>query len=304
MRVSFVLDAFSGGGKERRCLQLIQGLEAIHFGEVQVIIVNNGIEYKELYESSASIEIINRKERHLGELQTLKELNSLLSVFNPDIVQAWGTMSAGLVLLDKLFYRNRYKFVASYVANINPPKSLTVDGLITTLCKLSCDKIVGNSLAGLSAYGIPDSKACLIYNGFNEERFNNKLVDLTSKKNQCGISTTYVVSMFASFSKTKDWSCFIEAARIIIDKRNDITFLCVGDGPDKEGYIKSVPADYKDRLIFTGRRDDVDELYQICDLTVLTSTKGEGLSNSLLESMVKGFLFAIIVTNWQMFVYL
>ena len=37
-----------------------------------------------------------------------------------------------------------------------------------------------------------------------------------------------------------------------------------------------------------GRRDDVDEIYQICDLTVLCSTHGEALSNSIMESMAWG----------------
>ena len=44
-----------------------------------------------------------------------------------------------------------------------------------------------------------------------------------------------------------------------------------------------------------GRRDDVDEIFQTCDLSVLTSSHGEGVSNSIMESMAWGV--PVIATN-------
>ena len=93
MRISYILDTFRGGGKERRCLQVIQGMNRHGVNDIQVIIINNDIAYQELYETTAKIDIIDRKNKGLSQIQTAKVLYSLLKTFHPDIVQAWGLMS-------------------------------------------------------------------------------------------------------------------------------------------------------------------------------------------------------------------
>ena len=72
MRITYILDSFGGGGKERRCLQLIQGLNRRGINDIQVIIIDNRISYPELYDTTAKIEIIGRKEKGLGQFQTVR----------------------------------------------------------------------------------------------------------------------------------------------------------------------------------------------------------------------------------------
>jgi glycosyltransferase involved in cell wall biosynthesis len=283
MRITFVLDTFRGGGKERRCLQVIQGLNKEGVTDIQVVIVNNDVAYKELYETSARVEIIDRKNRCLSQIQTAKELFQLLKRFCPDIVQAWGIMSAGVVLMVKPFMK--FRFIASYVADVVPPKD--VNGIINRWCNLACDKIVSNSQAGLTAYNTPESKGVVVYNGFNETRFGNK-IDKSVKKSQLDINTPFVVAMVATFWRTKDWQCYIDTAKRIIKQRDDITFLAVGKGPQWDYYNDQIKDEERLLIKMLGRRDDVDELFQICDLTVLCSTHGEALSNSIMESMAWG----------------
>lgn len=283
MRISYILDTFRGGGKERRCLQIIQGLNRAGVTDIQVLIVNNDVAYKELYDTSARVEIIDRKNRGLSQIQTAKELYQLLKEFQPDIVQAWGLMSAGVVLLVKPFMK--FKFFVSYVADVYPPKG--VNGLINKVCNLCCEKIVSNSKAGLIAYQTPKDKGFVIYNGFNEARYN-KVIDKSIKKKELGISTPHVIAMLATFWKTKDWQCYIDTAKRIIKQREDITFLAIGKGPQWEYYNGQIKDEERSLIKMLGRRDDVDEIYQICDLTVLCSTHGEALSNSIMESMAWG----------------
>jgi len=290
MRISHILDTFGGGGKERRCLQVIQGLNRQGYNDIQVVIINNDVTYKELYETTAKIEIIDRKNRGLSQIQTAKELYALLKDFHPDIVQAWGLMSAGVVLLVKPFIK--FKYLASYVADCDKPHSLI--GVINKVCNHSCIKIISNSEAGLKAYGTPVSKAVVIYNGFNESRYNSK-VDKAEKKRELGISTRYVVAMVAMFWKNKDWQCFIDAAKVIIARRKDITFLAVGYGPQWQYYDNQLSIDDRNHIKMIGSRNDVDEIYQVCDLTVLVSLHGEGVSNSIMESMAWGV--PVIATN-------
>ena len=280
MRISFVLDTFGGGGKERRCLQVIQGLNKEGITDIQVIIVNNEVAYKELYDTTAIICIIDRKNKDLSLVQTIKVIGNLLKDFRPSIVQSWGLMSAGLVLLVKPYLS--FKFISSHVADTNTPQG--IDAIINHLCNLFCVKIISNSKAGLKAYHTPDSKSVLIYNGFNEMRYI-KRIDCNDKKRELGIYTRYVVAMVASFWRTKDWQCYIDTAKRLIQTRSDITFLAVGNGPQWHYYNDQIKDDERALIRILGRRDDVDEIYQICDLTVLCSKHGEGVSNSIMESM-------------------
>lgn len=290
MRISYILDTFVGGGKERRCLQVIQGLNRQGYNDIQVVIINNDVAYKELYETTAKIEIIDRKNKGLNPIQTVKALYALLKEFQPDIVQAWGLMSAGFVLLVKPFMK--LKFLASYVADCDRPYGAF--GVINKICNQTCEKIISNSKAGLKAYRTPTSKAVLIYNGFNESRFDN-LIEKEAKKKELGISTKYVIAMVATFWQTKDWQCYIDTAKLMIRQRKDITFLAVGKGPQWDYFNAQITDDEREHIKMLGRRDDVDEIYQACDLTVLTSTHGEGLSNSIMESMAWGV--PVIATN-------
>ena len=290
MRITYILDSFGGGGKERRCLQLIQGLNRRGINDIQVIIIDNKVSYPELYDTTAKIEIIGRKEKGLGQFQTVRIVYWLIKGFKPDIVQAWGLMSAGVVLLVKPFIK--FKFLASYVADCDTPHGL--DGMINNICNQVCLKIISNSEAGLKAYGTPASKAVVIYNGFNESRCNNR-IDKAEKKKELGISTQNVVAMVAVFREDKDWRCYIDAAKKIIAKRQDITFLAVGGGPQWDYYNTQIKDDERKYIMMLGRRDDVDEIFQVCDFSILTSNHGEGVSNSIMESMAWGV--PVIATN-------
>lgn len=286
MKITFVLDTFGGGGKERRCLQLIQGLEKTYEYNIQVIIVNNDVAYHELYDCKAQLHILNRKEEGKGFTTVRNEIKSLLKVFKPDIVQAWGYLSAMFVLT---LPPHRRPLLASYVADADAPAAWSMK-LVNAACCCRCKYIIGNSLAGMKAYEIPRKKGVCIYNGFNEARFY-RTVDKSNKKNVLGIDTPYVVTMTANFWPNKDWRCYLEAAKIITRQRDDITFLAVGDGPQWEMYNNQLTGDDHSLIRMLGRRDDVDELCQVTDLSVLctnASVHGEGISNSIMEAMAWG----------------
>lgn len=287
MRITHILETFGGGGKERRCLQLIQGLNKAGYKDIQVIIINHNIAYPELYECDCHIIQIDRKKRGIGFMQTMKELNSHIKEFSPDIVQVWGQMSAFFTLFIYPFHK--FKFIASYVADVIKPKFPSFGWLTNHICKHLCVGIIGNSKAGLEAYGIPKKKAVLIYNGFNEKRYNT-VANKEEIRKELDINTEYVIIQAATFYPLKDWQCYIDTAKIITSKRKDVTFICAGTGPQWDFYNSQVNDDERKLLKLIGRRNDIDKIYQICDLSVLCTnikTK-EGLSNTIMESMAFG----------------
>lgn len=287
MKVTFVLDSFGGGGKERRCLQLIQGLIKIGYKDIQVIIINNEIAYEELYTANINLLVIDRRTRGLSILQTLRELSSAIKSFGPDVLQVWGIYSAFFINILRVFIP--FKFIAAYVADCNTPQFFSVNNLIVRINQFLVDKTVGNSQAGLDAYRISKKKAQLIYNGFNLDRLKKVGDDTNTIRTSLNISTKFVIPMFARFDPSKDFKTFITAAKDITQMRDDVTFLCVGNKSDSQECKNLVDVGTNDRIRFLGFRSDVESILSISTLSVLCSNPAkhkEGISNSILESLV------------------
>lgn len=294
MRISFVIDTLNGGGKERRCLQIIQGLNKAGYNDIQLIIVNNGIAYPEIYKTTAQIVIIDRKARRISNRQTIRELEKHFVQFKPNIIQVWNRMSASFVNLIKirLILHLRFKYIVAFVADCDPPLFCKRAYFINRLSLFLANKVVGNSKAGLRAYSVPKNKQVCIYNGFNQDRLSNiHLLDTQAKKHELGIITPFVVSMIARVGMEKDYQAFIDCANKLLERRNDITFLAVGSGKKIDEYKRRIPNYNKDKILFLGFRSDVEEIIKVSTLTVLFTNyhlHGEGISNSILESMAIG----------------
>lgn len=288
MRITFIIESFKRGGKERRCLQLIQGLNKAGYHNIQIIFVNNNIEYPEIYETTAHISIIDRKDKGLSHFKTYKAIRKCIYKFNPDIVQAWGELSmmyASFIRLTKKFI-----YICSNVADCNKLSLLSFRNIACRTSYLIANNVVGNSLAGLQAYRVPIKKATCIHNGFNENRFslaNN--VDYNLLKIELDINTKYLVTMFARVDYYKDPDAFIALANKVLAERDDVTFLVVGKGLYYDKYKDTIGP--KNRLRFIGFRSDVEPLMALTDVSILFSNykfHQEGVSNSIMECMAFG----------------
>ena len=288
MKISYILESFGGGGKERRCLQLIQGLNAQGYNEIQVIIINGIVEYPELFNTSAKIIILDRCNRKLSWLQTYREVKDIIIEFKPDIVQAWGVLSMGICSIVRIFHK--FKFICANVADCNKMSWYRPQTFISHFSYFFADAVVGNSMAGLRAYNVPKNKAYCIYNGFNESRYD-LVADIDKQKllDELQINTKYLVAMFARIDQFKDTNAFIELARNTLKDRDDVTFISVGKGIYYDKYKEETSNE--DKIRFIGFRSDVEQLMSITDVTILFSNfklHKEGVSNSIMESMALG----------------
>ena len=288
MRITFIIESFQRGGKERRCLQLIQGLNKAGYRDVQLILVNNNVEYPEVYETSAKVEIIDRKGKGLSHLQTYKTIKKSLCDFNPDIVQAWGELSMMYATMVRL--TKKFTYICANVADCNKIALLSFRNIVCRLSYCLADSVVGNSNAGLCAYKAPRRKAACVYNGFNENRFAlAENINYEALKAELGVDTKYLVAMFARVDHYKDHDAFVVLANKVLAERDDVTFLAVGKGLYFDRY-KDVTG-LKNRLRFIGFRSDVEPLMAMTDVSILFSNykfHQEGVSNSIMESMAFG----------------
>lgn len=288
MRITFIIESFRRGGKERRCLQLIQGLNKAGYNDIQIIVVNNNIEYPEIYDTSANVEIIDRKGKGLSHLQTYKTIKQCIYEFSPDVVQAWGELSMLYTSLIRL--TKKFTYICANVADCNKLSTFSFRNMVCRFSYCLADKVIGNSNVGLRAYNAPQKKAICIHNGFNENRFAlAENVDYEALKIELGIDTKYLVAMFARVDYYKDPDAFIALANKVLSVRDDVTFLYVGKGLYYDRYKDTTGP--KNRLRFIGFRSDVEPLMAMTNVSILFSNykfHQEGVSNSIMESMAFG----------------
>jgi glycosyltransferase involved in cell wall biosynthesis len=133
-------------------------------------------------------------------------------------------------------------------------------------------------------------KMFCIYNGFNFDRLK-KIEDASTIKSKFNIGASYVVLMVGAFEERKDYESYIDAAKLMCDKRSDIEFIAVGDGENFDRISEKIAPPYKEKIKLVGNQSNVESIINVSDICVLmTNCKvhGEGISNSVLEYMAMG----------------
>ena len=290
MKILFIIESLRAGGKERRIVELLKGLKKHKELHLELVLTRTEIHYEEIYTLDIPIHIIERKYIKKDPLVFFK-LYSLTKRINPDIIHVWGHMVAVYSVPTKILLG--IPLVNNEITDATPDKNKLGKNIVF----LNSDRIISNTAAGLKAYKAPMSKSTVIYNGFNFDR----LIDVEGKeviRKRFEIETEYVVAMVATFYKYKDYGTYIKAAQMVLDQRDDVTFLCVGDGDDSP-YRKLVSETHRNRIRFLGRQAKVESIMNVCDIGVLTTnvkTHGEGISNALMEFMALGK--PVITTNY------
>lgn len=130
----------------------------------------------------------------------------------------------------------------------------------------------------------PREKLSTIHNGID---LKNKFKDSANNiKESLGIiEDAFIVGIVGRLVPVKGHKYFIEAAKIILRHKQNMQFLIVGDGPLRKQLELAVPVNLRKHIIFTGFRDDVNELIKIMDIVVFSSIR-EGIPYTLLEAML------------------
>lgn len=182
------------------------------------------------------------------------------------------------------------------------------------------DGMIANSHAGrqfnINTLSISPDRIDVVHNGVDTTRFAPS--DTVSARQSLGIATEpYVIGMVASLIPKKNHLMLLRVAEEVRTHIPDVLFICVGDSVQAEGggnmitrsgarihhasmaYREQVmqaldDMGLRDTCLFLGKRQDMCNVYNACDITVLTS-RHEGTPNVLLESMACGV--PAVVTN-------
>lgn len=154
--------------------------------------------------------------------------------------------------------------------------------------------IIANSNAGATIYRALRSKPSVgvIPNGVDTGRFcvmpstvSNLRQELTINQND------RVVGLVARLDPMKDIKTFLNAAAILVRDKPNLQFLIVGDGPavyKQQLFDHAASLGLTNRVAWRTHQNDMTAIYNLCDVTALSSAFGEGFPNVVAEAMACG----------------
>lgn len=287
MKILFLIDSLRSGGKERRLVELLKGLKEYPEIQYEVAVISKEVSFQEVFELNAKVHYLIRKWKK--DPRILLKLNKLCMTFRPNIIHTWGYL-ASMYALPIAKWRG-IKFVNGYITYALPVQKFSKLWFGAMVTFPFSNAVIANSKAGLKAHKLEISnKNICIKNGFDVSRLE-QIVDASSMRERFGIQTKYIVGMVANFTPAKDYYTYLGAARMILKKRKDVTFLCVGSGENLARSKIPAGAEFSDNIKFLGEQKAVESIVNMLDVGVLacnTNGHAEGISNTVMEYMALG----------------
>ncbi len=300
-RIMLVISNLEYGGAERQVLALAQHLDRRRFEPHICTLAAHAPLARDL-QCDAPLHRVVKKGRF--DVSVIPRLTSLLKQLRIDLVHGFLFDAEIASRLAGRFARVRAVVSSERNSNYRRPWLHTI---ALHLTKQMSDGLVANSLAGklfsVRTLGLPESSVHVVYNGVDTDKFFPRPSEIL--RHTLGLDPEErIVGMVSTFKRQKNYEMFLAVAQQVLRQQPDVRFVSVGspqlDGQTGESdYYKEITAlarslNLDDRCLFLGRRNDVADLYNLFDITVLTSTR-EGTPNVLLEAMASGA--PVVVTD-------
>jgi glycosyltransferase involved in cell wall biosynthesis len=284
MKIVFLIEEFTGGGKERRLVELLKGLIKHDMFKIHLVTTKTNNDYPEVNQLPITIHRLNG----FSNLVLIRQYYLLLKKIKPEVVHAWSIKTSFYASILKPLFK--FKFIAGFIGDtFGFSKINAIMG--HQLIFKRADVIVSNSQVGLDNYKVPKAKGIVVYNGFDPKRISKNKIN---KLQSIGITTPLKVVMLANVSKNKNYSLFIEIAQHFTKLRQDITFIAIGKiHPEFKTLTNPYIDDRHPKIKFLGFREDVNQLIKDCSIGLLC-TYTEGISNAIMELMANG---VPVITN-------
>jgi glycosyltransferase involved in cell wall biosynthesis len=286
MKVLHLIDSLVMGGKERRLLELLKGIQTMDGIESRLVVLSKTVQYAYAAEIDVHTYYLERSSRR--DIRLFSRLKKICQEFGPDIIHSWNSMCS--IYAAPVARMLNIRFINAMITNASKVPFLGSRWLRARLTFPFSHLIVANSHAGLSAYKAPARKSRCIYNGFDFSR----LTQIESEdvyRQRHGITTPKIVGMVASFDRRKDFFSFVQVANRLTNRRRDVTFIALGDGPTRNACKQRVSRWASDRVKFLGRQSNIESYINLFDVALLLTNPdvhGEGISNAILEYMAIG----------------
>lgn len=285
MNIVFTCDSLKRGGTERQIVILSSALlEKGH--NVQIITTSTAkSEYLQEYP------LLNGKIHEAkggSKKEKLSSFRKLYTQLKPTVVVSFDFFSSVCGLLS--YRRHGFTFINGSIRHGVRMNKLS-HYLRSMVCWFS-PWVMANSIAGLKTNNLRPGKRCLVfYNGI-EDKFKNKV---TTEEKSVFLRQLFpgyspadkVLISIANFNPVKDYFTVLKALAEYNGKKK-LYYLVIGEGPMRteiEALINKL--NLNDRVHLLGKTSNVPDYLAVSDYMV-HSSKGEGISNAILEAMYAG----------------
>jgi len=219
-------------------------------------------------------------------VKRIKEFNKVVKSFNPAVVVCWDVAPYIIALFSKGIRRNQIINASIQHGILKKTKRGYLRMFIAHLSKY----VMANSQAGLRVNKL--KKGIILYNGVNE-RFNKENY---IKEDQSPNKRDYpILVSIMNMILYKDYFTIFKSLELLKLEGINFTYYIIGDGPLRANYelylSKSI---IKNNVFLLGNIISPEEYLGKADIFI-HSSKGEGVSNAILEAMYMGL--PIITTD-------
>jgi glycosyltransferase involved in cell wall biosynthesis len=286
MKILFATGTVGRGGKERQLCILAKTLRD---QGAKIKIVTHHVTSENYIQEYGLVPDILLPYQAKGWLRKYFNFRRIILDERPDLIVSWDFPTSLFSLL--LYKKCRSKFINFSIQHgirLWKPSHL----FRSLVCHLS-PLVMANSLAGLRANNLKPGKGrFVLYNGI-EDKFINKMSQADINRKRQRLIPGYeqkpgiVYISVANFVPYKDYFTVLKALADLKEQKSFYYFI-IGDGPMRREVERTIRAyDLQDRIILTGRIENVSDYLFSSDI-LIHSSRGEGVSNAILEAMFAG----------------
>ena len=287
VRVVEVMATGTNGGAQEHVYSLVTRLNPECY-DVRVVSLSHGSSVRRLQRAGVDVSVIDEP----NDRQSVQALADLLAPFQPEIVhnhmyraEVVGTKAA-LVLGEKGFKRPAIISTvhSSRIRCAEDRKNLNqLTPLMDRLIVVS--RAIEQKISEEGRRGVPVS---LIYNGVDLERYNHQQPCCTLHEDYSIPEDAQIVGVIARLEAEKGHRTLLEAWPLVLAAQPRAWLLIVGEGSERDSLeAEAASLGISDRVVFTGRREDVPAVTAALDVSVLPSYR-EAQGLSVLEAMALG----------------
>jgi len=271
-RILFVTDSLGNGGAERQLALLVKSLPDNWKSRVWSM---DGGPFADIIRcSGVNLEVHKRSWR--WDFTPALSLWHLVQIWRPEIIHSFGYMSTLAVLpAARLF---GFPLVDGTIRQANVPQ---YRGRLMKWSLQWAKRVIANSQAGLDAFGVDEKRGRVVHNGFDLKRLEQNLCE----KKRSTISTVIMVGRMVP---EKDYTTFIKAARLLVERGDEWKFIAMGAGALRESFMEQAE-DLVQKGYFEFPEPNLEVMPHVVQahIGVLMTSPGihEGISNAIIEYM-------------------
>jgi glycosyltransferase involved in cell wall biosynthesis len=284
VRVVEVMATGTNGGAQEHVYSLVTRMDRGRY-KVRVVSLSHGSSVRRLEKAGIEVSVVDGPD----ERAAVRALVDLLAPFEPEVVhnhmyraEVVGTLAA-LQLGEKGCKR------PAVISTVHSSRVRCAEDRATLrqLTPLMDRLIVVSGAIGskIREEGRAGAPVSLIYNGVDLQRYNHQQPCCTLHEDYSIPETAPIVGVVARLEAEKGHRTLIDAWPLVRKAHPEAWLLIVGEGSERDSLeAQAASLGISDRVVFTGRREDMPAVTAALDVAVLPSYR-EAQGLSVLEAM-------------------